>query len=85
MPKCKHFWIYWNRGGATDVSVQSKTVTPTTNQQVVTPDSGYDYLSQVTVEKIPYKEELNSAGGMSNDNVIFAVVVVEGLTVGGEY
>ena len=50
-------------GGATDVSVQSKTVTPTTNQQVVTPDSGYDYLSQVTVEKIPYKEELNSAGG----------------------
>ena len=50
-------------GGATDVSVQSKTVTPTTNQQVVTPDSGYDYLTQVTVEKIPYKEELNSAGG----------------------
>ena len=50
-------------GGSTDVSVQSKTVTPTTNQQVVTPDSGYDYLSQVTVEKIPYKEELNSAGG----------------------
>lgn len=49
--------------GATDVSVQSKTVTPTTNQQVVTPDSGYDYLSQVAVEKIPYKEELNSAGG----------------------
>ena len=37
--------------------------TPTTNQQVVTPDFGYDYLSQVTVEKIPYKEELNSAGG----------------------
>ena len=50
--------------GATDISVQSKTVTPTTNQQVVTPDSGYDYLSQVTVEKIPYKEELNSAGGI---------------------
>lgn len=48
---------------APDVSAQSKTVTPTTNQQVVTPDFGYDYLSQVTVEKIPYKEELNSAGG----------------------
>lgn len=42
---------------------QSKTVTPTTSQQVVTPDSEYTCLSQVTVAAIPYSESQNSAGG----------------------
>jgi hypothetical protein len=44
-------------------TVQAKTVTPTTSQQVVTPDANYDYLSQVTVNAIPYVETDNSAGG----------------------
>lgn len=49
-------------GGET-VSVQTKTVTPSTSQQVITPDSGYDYLSQVTVSAIPYTETDNVSGG----------------------
>ena len=44
---------------------QAKTVTPSTSQQIVTPDSssGYTCLSQVTVNAIPYVESDNSAGG----------------------
>lgn len=51
--------------GTEDVNAQAKTVTPSTSQQVVTPDSaqGYNYLSQVTVAAIPYTETDNQAGG----------------------
>ena len=50
--------------GSEDVSAQAKTVTPTTSQQVVAPDSPtYNYLSQVTVLAIPYTETDNAAGG----------------------
>lgn len=45
------------------VTVQSKTATPSTSSQVILPDADYDYLSQVTVNAIPYTETLNSAGG----------------------
>lgn len=44
---------------------QQKTVTPTTKQQTVVPDSGYNALSQVTVNAIPYEETENIAGGMT--------------------
>ena len=47
------------------VSVQEKSVTPTTSQQTVSPDTGYDYLSAVVVTAIPYVEESNSAGGVT--------------------
>lgn len=51
--------------GMEDAKPQSKSVTPTTEEQVVLPDSdeGYNYLSQVTVAPIPYNENNNSAGG----------------------
>lgn len=45
------------------VTAQSKSATPSTSQQVITPDSGYDYLSQVTVAAVPYTETDNAAGG----------------------
>lgn len=51
--------------GTEEVNAQSKTVTPSTTQQTVTPDTGYNYLSQVTVNAIPYVETDNSAGGIT--------------------
>lgn len=51
--------------GSEGVKPQSKTVTPTTAQQTVLPDSGYTHLSQVTVASIPYTESNNSAGGVT--------------------
>lgn len=47
------------------ISAQSKTATPSTSQQTILPDTGYDYLSQVTVSAIPYVETDNAAGGVT--------------------
>lgn len=51
--------------GTEDVTAQSKTVTPSTSQQTITPDTGYNYLSQVVVNAISYVETDNSAGGVT--------------------
>ena len=37
---------------SSQVSVQTKTATPNDQTQVITPDSGYDYLSSVTVNPV---------------------------------
>lgn len=50
--------------GGEEVEVQAnKDATPTFAQQVITPDSGYDYLAQVTVAAIPVTELDNAQGG----------------------
>lgn len=43
-------------------TAQAKTATPSTTSQVILPDTGYDYLSQVTVAAIPYVETANAYG-----------------------
>lgn len=51
--------------GGEAVKAHSKSVTPALTSQTVLPDSGYDYLSQVTISAIPITETENSAGGIT--------------------
>ena len=51
--------------GTEGANPQAKTVTPSTSQQEILPDEGYNYLSQVTVLAIPYEETENPQGGMT--------------------
>lgn len=51
--------------GTEDARPQAKTVTPTTSTQTILPDEGYNYLSQVTVNAIPYAQSENAAGGLT--------------------
>lgn len=55
--------ILGTMSGTEDANPQSKTVTPSTTMQTILPDDGYNYLSQVVVNAIPYVESENSAGG----------------------
>lgn len=51
--------------GTEGAKAQAKTATPSTTQQIILPDStgGYNYLTQVTVNAIPYNESDNAQGG----------------------
>ncbi len=49
--------------GSEGVNPQAKEATPSAEEQVILPDAGYNYLTQVTVKAIPYVESENSAGG----------------------
>lgn len=51
--------------GTEDAIPQAKTVTPAKTQQEVLPDSGYNFLSSVTVLAVPYTESDNTAGGIT--------------------
>lgn len=54
--------------GTEGANPQQVTVTPSTSQDItVLPDAdqGYNYLSQVTVNKIAYVENENTAGGLT--------------------
>ena len=63
-------YVVWYFGSQTPTSnntgtakMQKKTATPTQTTQVVTPDTGYDGLSSVTVSAIPYTESDGESGG----------------------
>ena len=49
--------------GSEGVKPQSKAVTPSFEEKVILPDSGYTHLSQVTMAAIPVLITDNSAGG----------------------
>lgn len=55
--------VHGKMSGGEDVKAQSKTVIPTTTAKTYTPDEGFNYFGQFTVEAIPYVESDNSAGG----------------------
>ena len=52
-----------NMSATEGAKAQAKTVTPDADGMTVVSDSGYNYLSSVTINPIPYVETDNSAGG----------------------
>ncbi len=47
------------------IKVTTKTVIPSASKQTITAGEGYDYMSEVTVEAIPYAETDNAQGGIT--------------------
>ena len=55
-----------SRKPASGVKIEpSKTVTPYTTAQTITPSAAYDVMAQVVVNAIAYSEVENSAGGLT--------------------
>ena len=51
--------------GTEAVTAESITVTSGATSQTVTPSTGYNYISQVIVNAIPYSTSSNAAGGLT--------------------
>lgn len=71
--------------GGGNYSLQSKTATPTKNQQSITPDSGYYGLDSVTVNPIPDAYQNVSAVTATDADVLAGKVFVDatGMSVTG--
>ena len=64
--------------GGGNYTLQSKTITPTKNQQNVTPDSGYYGLSDVTVNPIPEAyQDVSSVTATASDVLTGKVFVTD--------
>ena len=57
--------IVGTMSGTEGAKAQAKTVTPSLTQKTVTPDTGYNYLSQVVVSAIPVVRADNTSGGQT--------------------
>ena len=57
--------IVGTMSGTEGAKAQAKTVTPSLAQKTVTPDTGYNYLSQVVVSAIPVTRADNTSGGQT--------------------
>lgn len=57
--------IVGTMSGTEGAKAQAKTVTPSLAQKTVTPDTGYNYLSQVVVSAIPVVRADNTSGGQT--------------------